>query len=787
MSISNVEYINTNIDKIISAFGTEPPELPVLYIENTVPFPAMTISLSAPTKEQLKAADSAIKNNQCIYLDYRNEEEPSAENKIGVIGTIKQLVFPKQLKSSIVIDCLCRAIPGERIKTGENTSAVTVCPVYEKPYDELSAGEEAATQLRLLRALFEKYAALVKNIDEKIVQNVKRINDCGSLTDFTAQYSYLSPEDKTALLCQTDAQKRTEQAIEIFKKEIEILHFQEELTEKLQRRFNDTQRDHYIREQISFLREELGDNADDPAAFYEEKIKKIKADGDIKDKLMNEASRLWNIPESAQEFSVITTYLDTCLDLPWGNYTQENFDLKNAETVLERDHHGLKKVKERILETLAVRKLTEENSGQILCLIGPPGIGKTSIAKSIAEACGRKFERISLGGVRDEAEIRGHRRTYIASMPGCILSAITHAKTMNPVILLDEVDKLSSDYKGDPSSALLEVLDPEQNKTFKDHYVDLPFDLSQVLFIATANVAENIPAPLLDRMDTIELTSYTHTEKFQIAKKHLLPKQLKKHGLTRADVSITDSAINQIIRNYTKEAGVRNLEKNLAALLRKTARKKLTAAEEKKITIGARNLKDYLGPEKYKENRIEKQDAVGVVNGLAYTTVGGELLPIEVSVLEGSGKIEMTGSLGNVMKESAQASVSYVRSKSDELKIDKTFYKTKDIHFHFPEGAIPKDGPSAGIGITTALISQLTNRKVKGDVAMTGEVTLRGNVLPIGGLREKSMAAYKAGIKTVIIPDDNLPDISELEEEVKQGLTFVPVKTMDEVLRLALR
>lgn len=786
MSVGNVEYINANIDKIIETFGTQLPQIPVVNIETTVPFPAMTVSLSSPTKQQLEAADFALKHNMCVYIDYKCEEAQPGP-KIGVIGLVKQMVFPKQMKSSVLIDCICRAIPQGEIREEKNLPFITACPVYEKPFDAPDSGEEAEALLRLIKELFEKYVLLSKNIDEKILQNAKKITDCGSLVDFTAQYSYLSLENKSALLNELNVEKRSRLAVEIFQKEIEILSYQEELTEKLQRRFGETQKDHYIREQINFLRDELGDPSDDPVAVYEEKIKSLNASDDIKERLLTETSRLWNIPESAQEYSVITSYLDACLDLPWGKYTDDNFDLGQAEMILQRDHYGLEKVKERILESLAVRKLTDENSGQILCLIGPPGIGKTSVAKSIAEACGRKFERISLGGVRDEAEIRGHRRTYIASMPGCIISAITHAKTMNPVILLDEVDKLSSDYKGDPSSALLEVLDPEQNNSFKDHYIDLPFDLSKVLFIATANVAENIPGPLMDRMDAIELTSYTHTEKFQIAKRHLLPKQLKKHGLKKTEVSITDSALDSIIRDYTREAGVRNLEKKIAALLRKSARKIVSGTENKKITISARNIKEYLGAPKYKDESGEKQDAVGVVNGLAYTTVGGELLPIEVSVFDGSGKIEMTGSLGNVMKESAQTGVGYVRSKTEDLAIEKDFYKTKDIHFHFPEGAIPKDGPSAGIGITTALISHLTNRKVKGDVAMTGEVTLRGKVLAIGGLREKSMAAYKAGIKTVIIPNDNLPDVSELEDEVKNGIEFIPVRTMDEVLKIALR
>lgn len=790
---NTTEYINSNIDKIFTSNNKAVIELPFFPIKNVVPFPSMIVVVPSPSQRDIATASYALKHSTPVYLvcDESNDaledidESNLAAETYGVIAVVKQVILPKQSLASITFDCICRAIPKSLPVENKLYSTITAEPVYETPYDMIM-GVKALASIRTLKRLFYRYGEHVHNLDEKILAGSEKIEDGGILSDYIAQYSYLSNDSKLQILSETNPVKRVELLSEILMSEIEILEFQEQISAKLQRKLMGDQKEHFIKEQINILRSEINDSSDETAAIYENKINELKASDDIKAQLMIEADRLWNIPESSQEFSVITTYLDTCLALPWGEYSDENIDINKAEKILEADHYGLKKVKERILETLAVKKLTDKNNGHILCLVGPPGIGKTSIATSVAQSCGRKFERISLGGVHDEAEIRGHRRTYLASMPGRIITALMHAKTSNPVILLDEVDKLGNDYKGDPASALLEVLDPEQNKYFKDHYVDLPFDLSKVFFIATANVKENIPEPLLDRMDTIELTSYTQTEKFQIAKRHLIPKQIKNHGLTAKNVKISDDAINEMIKYYTREAGVRTLEKCINSTLRKVSKLIVSEGIPKKKTITAKNLEFYLGPRRFKEDVVDKIDSIGVVNGLAYTTVGGEILPIEVNVMEGTGKIELTGSLGKVMKESANAAVSYIRSNAEKLNIDPYFYKNKDVHFHFPEGAIPKDGPSAGIGIATALISQLSGKKVHGDVAMTGEITLRGKVLPIGGLREKTMAAYKAGMKIVIVPDENFSDIKEIEEEVRNAIKFVYATDMEKVLSVAL-
>ena len=540
--------------------------------------------------------------------------------------------------------------------------------------------------------------------------------------------------------------------------------------------------------QIALLEEELGEfDGDDEIAVYNDKIQKSAAPDAIKKKLFKEVERLAKMPIGAQEAGVSRIYLDTCLDLPWGVFTTQQTDLASARQILEDDHYGLKKVKERILETLVVLQKMPNYNGQILCLVGPPGTGKTSVAQSIARATGRNFARVSLGGVHDEAEIRGHRRTYVASMPGKIIEAVREAGSVNPVILLDEVDKIGQDYKGDPAAALLEVLDPEQNKTFKDHFLDLPFDLSNVLFILTANTSDTIPRPLLDRTEVIELSSYTQEEKIHIAKNHLIPKQMKKHGISNKEFRITDAGLNDIIRSYTREAGVRVLERTIASLCRKALKYLAENPEEIKITFKPANLETFLGPRKFRDDPLSKKDLVGTVTGLAYTSVGGEVMPVEVSVMEGTGKIQLTGSLGDVMKESANAAISYIRSHADNLKINGDFYKTKDIHIHVPEGAVPKDGPSAGVTMTTALVSELTGRKVDHTVAMTGEITLRGRVLPIGGLKEKTMAAYKAGVKTVILPEANLPDLEEVDPVVKEAIRFVPAEHIDTVLKTALR
>ena len=566
---------------------------------------------------------------------------------------------------------------------------------------------------------------------------------------------------------------------------MEILELENLINEQTKNSIDKGQREFYLREQLRVIQEQLGEDEGEEAFGYINDIMELKIDEKSREKLLKEADKLTKLPPSSQEAFVIKNYLDTVLDLPWGKYTKAKLSMDKAEAVLEKDHYGLKKVKERILEFLAVHMLNPEIKGQIICLAGPPGIGKTSIAKSIAKAMGRKYARVSLGGVRDEADIRGHRKTYVGAMPGRVITALTQAGSANPLILFDEIDKLCSDIKGDPSSAMLEVLDAEQNYAFRDHFIEVPFDLSKAVFITTANNVSAIPAPLLDRMEVIELPSYTAEEKFHIAKEHLVPKQLKEHGLKASQLRITDDAINELIQYYTKEAGVRSLERSIASLCRKTA-KKIAAGEAKRVSIKAKDINSYLGIRKYLSDLSSQKDQVGVVNGLAWTSVGGVLMPIEVLVMKGTGKIEVTGSLGEVMKESSRIAVSYVRSIADKYKIDPDFYKDNDLHIHAPEGAVPKDGPSAGVTMTTALVSALSGLKVRSDVAMTGEVTLHGKVLPIGGLREKTMAAYKAGIKTVIIPVANKPDLEEVDQVVKDAIEFVYAENLKDVLDTAL-
>ena len=569
--------------------------------------------------------------------------------------------------------------------------------------------------------------------------------------------------------------------------EINILTLERELYAKVKEQIDQNQREYYLREQQRAIAEELGEgeNIDNEVDEYLKKIEALTLNDEAREKLTSEVRKLRKLHSSSQEAGVIRGYLDTCLELPWNSYTKDKIDIKSAARLLDREHFGLQKVKERILELLAVRQLAPDINGQIICLVGPPGVGKTSIARSIAEAMGRKYVRMSLGGVRDESDIRGHRKTYIGSMPGRIMTAMKQAGSSNPLMLLDEVDKLGSDYRGDPSAALLEVLDGEQNSAFRDHYIEVPYDLSKVLFVATANTTETIPGPLLDRMEVIELSSYTREEKFQIAKRHLVKKQLARHGLDSKRLHITEGALYAVIDSYTREAGVRNLERKIGEICRKSARE-LVSGDAEKVSVTEKNIETYLGPKRFKPDDISGKDEVGVVNGLAWTAVGGEMLQVEVAVMDGNGKLQLTGSLGDVMKESAQAAISYVRSMADRFGIDHDFYKNKDIHIHVPEGAVPKDGPSAGVTITTALVSALTGIPVRGKVAMTGEVTLRGRVLPIGGLREKSMAAYRNHINTVVVPRQNLSDLHEVDEAVKKAIHFVPADSVVDVLETAL-
>ena len=639
--------------------------------------------------------------------------------------------------------------------------------------------------LRQTYTNFGEYAALATRMSEDITAAVMDDKDPGHLADFIAQNIVLRHEDRQMILEEERPVPRLRKVNELLARETEVLGYEQELEGKIRQQMGEVQKDHIIREQIRLLQRELGEDEDSEINDYRRKIQERKLGEEIETKLLKEVDRLAKQPFGSAEGAVIRNYLDVCLDMPWGVETKERASVAAARKILDHDHYGLEKVKERILEILAVRQLNTEVKGQIVCLVGPPGVGKTSIARSVAACMGRNFARMSLGGVHDEAEIRGHRRTYIGAMPGRIISAINTAKSSNPVILLDEIDKLAGDYRGDPSSALLEVLDPEQNKTFKDNYLDIPFDLSNVLFITTANDASHIPGPLYDRMDVIELPSYTRVEKFNIARRHLLPKQLKNNGL-ESRVTMAPAALYEIIDGYTREAGVRTLERTITAVLRKCAQK-IAAGEKDKINVTPAMVKAMLGPEKVKPTFISRTDAVGIANGLAWTSVGGEMLPIEVSIIpNGSGKVEITGSLGDVMKESAHLALTYARVHAETYHIAPDKFKNTDIHIHAPEGAVPKDGPSAGVTLTTALISALSEIPVRHDLAMTGEITLHGNVLPIGGLKEKSMAAFREGISTVLIPEANKPDLYEVDEEVKKAVKFIPVSDLSQVLKHAL-
>ena len=793
--MNNFDKISTNtnnIKAVVDIFGSDVITLPVLPLRNLVAFPSMSLYLDVGRKKSIAAVNAAMKQNNYIFLVAQidlleNDPESSNLYQVGTIAKVKQMLKLPGDEIRVALDGVCRASILSNMTDNGDYGEITIKCLREIPcYD--TGDNKINALLRKLQSCFGELSSFVEKISPEVVMRVSSEQDGGVLADFITQNLFLKYQDKQDILACLDPQRRMEELILILTKETQILDIERQINGKVREKINKNQREYYIREQIKILQDEIGEgeNLSAEADEYFDRIDVLAASDEIKKKLVKEAYRLLKMPYGSHESSVIRTYLDTCLELPWGKFTNDTIDIEKAQKILDKEHYGLTKVKERILETLAVKKLAADHKGQILCLIGPPGTGKTSIAQSIAKATHRKYVRVSLGGIHDESEIRGHRRTYIGAMPGKIIDAIKEAKSSNPVILLDEVDKLGNDYKGDSSSALLEVLDPEQNKNFKDHFIDIPFDLSNVLFIATANMQDTIPLPLLDRMDIIQLSSYTEEEKFHIAKKHLLPKELKKHGLTARTCKIEDDVIRDIIKSYTREAGVRKLERTIATLCRKVAKALVSDDKIKNVTIKASQLEKYLGPAKFKPEVLSKKDLVGVVTGLAYTSVGGEIMPIEVNVMEGTGKIELTGSLGEVMKESAHAGVSYIRSKAVELGIDPTFYKNKDIHIHIPEGAVPKDGPSAGITMATALISELTGLKVHHDLAMTGEITLRGRVLPIGGLKEKTMAAYKAGVKIVIIPKDNLSDLQEIDDVVKNNIQFVTAEEMREVLATAL-
>jgi len=762
--------------------------LPLLALRGLVVFPGMLLHFDIGRKKSLLALNDAMSDDQTIFLvtqkDIR-DDDPDIEEmySVGVVAKVRQVLRLPGDNVRVLVEGLYRA------KVKEVLSSDPYYRVYVRECVPRIVPNEmdSLALLRECKISFENYAALSAKIAPDVMLGVSAADDIGYLADYIASNIMLETEEKQELLETINPEKRIEKLLVILAREVSILSIEQKIHQKVHEQINQNQKEYYLREQLRAINQELGntDSPQDEASEYRERIKSLQLSEEVEKKLLEECDKLSRMPYSSHEATVVRNYIETCLALPWNNFTKDNINLESAQKLLDRDHYGLVKVKERILELLAVRKLTPDIKGQIICLAGPPGVGKTSIAKSIAAAMGRKFVRISLGGVRDEAEIRGHRRTYIGAMPGRIINAIKLAGSSNPVILLDEIDKMSNDFRGDPSSAMLEVLDSEQNHAFRDHYIEIPYDLSQVLFITTANDISNIPRPLYDRMEIIEIPSYTADEKFHIAKEHLIKKQAKRHGITLRQLRISDDAIHDIIASYTRESGVRSLERNIGKICSKTARL-IVEGNAKSIKITPQNIEEFLGPRKYKEDANKLNNEIGIVNGLAWTSVGGELMPVEVAVLDGSGKIELTGSLGDVMKESARTAISYVRSKTTELKIENDFYKTKDIHIHVPEGAIPKDGPSAGITIATAIISALTKIPVNGNIAMTGEITLRGGVLPIGGLREKAMAAYRHNIKTVLIPSGNESDLAEVDEVVRKNISFITVDHMDTVIKHAL-
>ena len=757
-------------------------------VRGLVAFPKMVMHFDVARGRSVKAVEKALKEDGKIFLVTQHEayvENPKSSDlyKVGVVAEIKQVLKLPDNIMKVLVKGIYKANLVKLIDDGDVLKAeIKRTPTYSRAkYDKV----EAEALIRSIKDVFERYASHFPKMPNELFNSVMTEDDPIKLFEAVTFNCSLNYRDKQTLLEETNIINKLSVLYACLTSEVEILDLESLINEQTKNSIDKGQKEYYLREQMRIIQEQLGEDEGDDSYAYINDIMELKVDEKSKEKLLKEAEKLAKLPPASQEAFVIKNYLDTILDLPWGKYSKAKLSMAKAEEVLEKDHYGLKKVKERILEFLAVHMLNPEIKGQIICLAGPPGVGKTSVAKSIAKAMGRKYARVSLGGVRDEADIRGHRKTYVGAMPGRIITAIQQAGTANPLILFDEIDKLCSDIKGDPSSAMLEVLDSEQNNAFRDHFIEIPFDLSKAVFITTANNVDAIPKPLLDRMELIELPSYTAEEKFHIAKDHLIPKQLKEHGLRGTQLKFDDESINSIIAYYTKEAGVRTLERTIASVCRKAARK-IASGEVKRIKVRSKDLHELLGVKKYISDIHSKKDQIGVVNGLAWTSVGGVIMPLEVITLDGSGKVEITGSLGDVMKESSRIAVSYVRSIADKYGINKNFYKENDIHINAVEGAVPKDGPSAGVTMVTALVSALSGRKVRSDVAMTGEITLHGNVLPIGGLREKTMAAYKAGIKTVIIPVDNKPDLEEVDDVVKESVEFICAETLEDVLDNAL-
>ena len=764
--------------------------LPTIALRGLVVFPNNLVHFEVGREKSIAAVEWAMANNSNVFLVAQKSMDTTEPQQAdlfsyGVVAEVKQVLRVSGDLVKVLVEGKYRAKLSALDASGDFLlSEVRPAPVRAGKADD---AVETEALLRALKAGFDEYLGMNPRLGKDVVFAIVSSDDPAFLSEYMPANLLFRYEDKQAVMDEGTLNGRLKKLIEMLRRECQVMKIEKEIAEKVNESMDKNQRDYYLHEQLHIISDELGEGDDTHAEAdeYRRKITGLHLAEDSEKKLLKEVDRLAKMQGSNQEATVIRTYLDTCLDLPWNTFTVDDLDISRAQQILDRDHYGLKKVKDRILETLAVRKLAPDVKAQIICLVGPPGVGKTSIARSIAESLGRKYVRISLGGVRDEAEIRGHRRTYIGAMPGKIITAMISAKSANPLMLLDEIDKLAGDCRGDPAAALLEALDPEQNSTFNDHFIDIPFDLSHVLFITTANDLGSIPGPLRDRMDVIELPSYTRVEKYNIARKHLLPKQLKACGLT-GKVTLSQSALYGIIDGYTREAGVRNLERTITSVLRKCARK-IAAGEVESVSVTGTMLEQLLGPRFVKPDFLNRTNAVGIANGLAWTSVGGETLPIEVQVMDnGSGKITVTGSLGDVMKESAQLAVTWVRVHAAEYGIDPEKLKKCDLHIHAPEGAVPKDGPSAGVTLTTALVSCLSGIPVRGDVAMTGEITLHGNVLPIGGLREKSMAAYREGMKTVLIPKDNEPDLYEVDDEVKKNLTFLPMQSLTQVLNAAL-
>lgn len=761
-------------------------DIPLIPLRGVSVFPYMVIHFDVGREKSINALEKAMVDDSLIFLCSQIDakiDDPNIDefHHVGTICKIKQMLKLPGGSIRVLIEGINRG----RILNIKQEEPYFEAEIEEFTYeaDNIKIDNNTEAAMRLVADDFEEYVTLSNRVSPELLLTISEIKDPGRLVDMIASYVYLKPEDNQKILEVFDIYDRLETIHGILQEEIDILKIEEKINQRVKGQISKVQKEYYLKEQMKAIQEELGerDEIAEEVDKYKKKINDIKMPKEVKEKSLNELDRLYRMSPNSAETGVIRTYLDWIVELPWDVKTKDKIDIKSARGILNADHYGLEDVKERILEFIAIRKLTKNMKGPILCLVGPPGVGKTSIAKSISKSLNRKFVRMSLGGIRDEAEIRGHRRTYVGAMPGRIISLIKKSGSKNPVFLFDEIDKLSSDFRGDPASALLEVLDPEQNNTFTDNFLDVPFDLSKVMFITTANTTSSIPAPLLDRMEVIRIPGYTEEEKLNIALKHLVPKQLKEHGLSDKNLIISKPALRDIINYYSREAGVRNLERNIANVCRKAA-KKIVEDNKKAMRVNRGNLSNYLGIQKYRYDISDDDHKIGVATGLAWTTVGGETLSIEVNCMKGSGKLQLTGKLGDVMKESAMAGISYIRANSERLKIGDNFYNDMDIHIHVPEGAIPKDGPSAGITMATAVISALTNKAIDGNVAMTGEITLRGRILPVGGIKEKVLAAHRAGIKKILLPMENKSDLEEIPEKVKRKIKFVLVDNMNQVL-----